>query len=344
MKIVADSTIPFIEGVFEPYADVVFIEGSKITRDDILDADALLIRTWTRCDASLLEGTPVKLISMATMGIDNIDLEYCSSHGIYVQNASGSVAGGVMNYVFSALYGMAARRSISLSGKTFGIIGVGDCGARVESMARSLGFKVMLCDKRRALTEGPARFSSMDDLLAGSDIVSLHLPLDSETRGVADAAFFSKMKVGAFFINTAHGELVDEDALIQARPKLGPVILDTWCGEPDINVRLLRMTDIATPHIAGYSYQGKQKATAAAVRSLARFFGIQPLYDFFPATEIAELKAVRLDVVGKSQGEITSLFQYNYPVFTDDFLFRMDPSGFERLRSSYKYRREFFID
>lgn len=344
MKIVADSTIPFIEGIFEPFAEVVYIEGSKISRDDILDADALLIRTWTKCDADLLEGTPVKIISMATMGIDNVDLDYCSTHGIYVQNASGSVAGGVMNYVFSALYGMAARRSITLTGKTFGIIGAGDCGSRVESMARTLGFKVLLYDAKRALAEGPAQFSPMDELLAGSDIVSLHLPLDAETRGLADSDFFSKMKVGAFFINTAHGELVNEDALMEAIPKLGPVILDTWCGEPDINVRLLKMTDIATPHIAGYSYQGKQKATAAAVRSLARFFGIPSLYEFFPSTEIAELKAVRLDVVGKTQGEITSLFQYNYPVFTDDFLFRMDPSGFERLRSSYKYRREFFID
>lgn len=344
MKIVADSTIPFIEGVFEPFAEVVYIEGSKITRSDILDADALLIRTWTKCDAALLEGTPVKIISMATMGIDNVDLDYCSSHGIYVQNASGCVAGGVMNYVFSALYGMAARRSINLSGKTFGIVGVGDCGSRVERMARSLGFKVMLYDARRALAEGSAQFSSLDDLLEGSDIVSLHLPLDAETRGIADAGFFAKMKVGAFFINTAHGELVDEDALMDALPKLGPVILDVWNGEPNINVRLLRQVDIATPHIAGYSYQGKQKATAAAVRSLARFFGISSLYEFFPETEIAELNATRLDVVGKTQGEITSLFQYNYPVFTDDFFFRLEPSGFEKMRALYKYRREFFID
>ena len=344
MKIVIDSSIPFVEGLFEPWAEVIYREGGAITAEDARDADALMIRTRTRCDAALLDGSSVKIISTTTLGLDNIDLEYCRDHGIFVQNASGAVAGGVMDYVFSALYGTASRRGLSLTGATFGIVGAGATGSRIEQMARSLGFKVLLYDPPRAEAEGPGQFCSLDELLPASDIVSLHLPLMPSTKGIADESFFAKMKVGAFFINTAHGGLVVEDDLIAAIPKLGPVVIDVWNNEPDINVRLMNMVDIATPHIAGYSYQGKQNSTSAAVRSVARFFGISELYEYFPKAEIPELEAVRLDLTGKSQGEIASVFQYNYPVFTDDFLFRMNPGGFEKLRAEYRYRREFYIN
>lgn len=343
MKIVVDANVPFVDGLFEQWADVVYKEGDEIGPGDVRDADALLIRTRTRCDAALLEGSAVKMISTATIGVDNIDMDYCRSHGVFVQTASGSVAGGVMDYVFSALYGTASRRRIALTGATFGIVGAGATGTRVEQMARRLGFKVLLYDPPRAEEEGPGQFCTLDALLAESDIVSMHIPLNENTRGMADASFFSKMKVGAFFINTSHGELVVEDDLIGAIPKLGPVVIDTWHNEPDVNVRLVRMVDIATPHIAGYSYQGKLNSTAAAVRSIARFFGISDLYEYFPKSDIPELESVRLDVAGKSQGEIASIFQYNYPIFTDDFMFRMDPSGFARLRAEYRYRREFYI-
>ncbi|MBO4446844.1 MAG: 4-phosphoerythronate dehydrogenase, partial [Bacteroidales bacterium] len=184
MKFVIDKDVPFIKGVFENYAEVVYLEGAQISRVDLLDADAVIIRTRTRCDASLLAGTGVKLISTATIGTDHIDLKYCEEHGIYVQNAAGCNSGGVMNYVFSALYGAAARKSIPLTGATFGIIGVGSVGGRVEKMARSLGFKLLLCDPPRAQAENPALFTSLEETLAKSDIVSLHVPLTPNTRGM----------------------------------------------------------------------------------------------------------------------------------------------------------------
>ncbi len=343
MKIAVDNSIPFVEGVFEPWAEVLYREAGLFSAEDIRDADALIIRTRTRCDESTLAGSAVKIISTATIGTDNIDMEYCRNHGIFVQNASGAVAGGVMDYVLSALYGMASRRGLSLQGLTFGVAGAGASGTRVEQAARRLGFKVLLYDPPRADSEGPGQFCTLDELLENSDIVSLHLPLNESTRGIADESFFSKMKVGAFFINTSHGDLVVEDALIAAIPKLGPVAIDTWNHEPEVNVRLMNMVDIATPHIAGYSYQGKLNASAAAVRAVARFFGISDLYDYFPKSDIPELEAARLDVSGKTQGEVAAIFQYNYPIFTDDFIFRMDPSVFERIRTEYRYRREFFI-
>ena len=344
MKIVADQAIPFLEGVFEPYGEVVYKPGADICREDLMDAEALIVRTRTKCDAALLEGTGVKIVATATIGTDHIDLPWCKEHGIFVQSAPGCNAGGVLNYFYSALYGAAARKSIPLSGATLGIIGVGHVGSRIELVARTLGFHVLLCDPPRAEVEGPQQFCSQDYLLANSDIVTLHTPLTAETRRMADESFFAKMKLGAFFVNCARGELVVEDALMNAIPKLGPVIIDTWNNEPYVNQTLMSMVDIATPHIAGYSYQGKQNGTAMAVRAVARFFGIQELYEFFPATDVKELEAVHLNVSNLSQGQIAALFQYNYPIFTDDFMFRANPDSFEDLRSNYSYRREFYID
>ena len=143
MKFVADVDIPFLKGVLEPYAEVVYKKGLDICREDIVDADALLIRTRTRCDASLLDGTKIRLITTATIGTDHIDLDYCREHGIEVANASGCNAGGVMQYVFSALYGVAARKGIKIAGNTIGIIGVGNVGKKVEAMAEYLGFNVL---------------------------------------------------------------------------------------------------------------------------------------------------------------------------------------------------------
>ena len=344
MKIVADKNIPFLVGVFEPYAEVVYIDGSHITRDDVVDADALIIRTRTKCNADLLEGTKVQMISTATIGMDHIDLQYCAEKGIEVNNAEGCNAGGVMQYVFSALYGVAARKNIKLDNANFGIIGVGNVGKKVEKMARYLGFNVLRCDPPRAAAEGPEGFCSLEYLLAHSQIVTMHTPLDETTRGMADADFFMQLQPGAIFINASRGEVMDESALKEVYPKLGAAIIDTWNNEPDVDEELIDMVDVATPHIAGYSFQGKQNGTALAVKAVAKHFGIEELYDFFPENDIPDHEPVLLDLKGKKQGEIAAVFQYNYPIFTDDFRFRMEPNNFEKMRSNYQYRREIYIE
>ncbi len=340
MKIVADIDVPFLEGVFEPYGEVVYKKGLEISREDVLDADALVVRTRTRCDAALLEGTSVKMVATATIGMDHIDQEYCRKAGIEVANAAGCNAGGVMQYVFSALYGVAARKGIKIDGSTIGIVGVGHVGSKIEAMAEYLGFNILRCDPPRAAAEGPDGFCSLEHLLESSDVVTLHVPLDETTRGMANADFFTLMKPGAIFINAARGEIVDEQALIDASPKLGAIVIDTWNNEPDINEELVDIADIATPHIAGYTFQGKQNGTAYAVQAVARHFGLKDLYDFFPAQDLPDHEPVQLDLKGKNHGEIAAVFQYNYPIFTDDFRFRMEPHKFEKLRSEYQYRRE----
>jgi erythronate-4-phosphate dehydrogenase len=249
-----------------------------------------------------------------------------------------------MQYVFSALYGVAARKNIKLDGANFGIIGVGHVGSKVEHMARYLGFNVLRCDPPRAAAEGDEGFCTLEYLLANSQIVTMHVPLDDTTRNMADEEFFMLMPPGAIFINAARGEIVDEQALMRAIPKLGAVVIDTWNHEPHINEELLEMVDVATPHIAGYSYQGKQNGTASAVQSVARHFGIKELYDFYPENDVPDHEPVLLDLKDKKQGEIAAVFQYNYPIFTDDFRFRMEPDNFEKMRSNYQYRREIYVE
>ncbi len=344
MKIVADIDIPFLEGVFEPYAEVVYKKGIETTREDVEDADVVMTRTRTKCDAALLEGTKVSMISTATIGMDHIDLDYCASHGIEVANAAGCNSGGVMQYVFSALYGVSARKGIKIDGSTIGIVGVGYVGRKIEAMAEYLGFKVLRCDPPRAEREGSDGFCSLEQLLAESDVVTLHVPLDETTRGMANADFFTLMKPGAIFINAARGEVVVDEALIAAAPKLGAIVIDTWNNEPEVNEDLIDVVDIATPHIAGYSYQGKMNGTSLAVKAVARHFGIEELKDFYPVDQLYDHGPVLLDLKGKNHGEIAAVLQYNYPIFTDDFRFRMEPHKFEQLRTEYKYRREIYVE
>ena len=344
MKIVADTNIPFLKGVLEPYFEVEYLDGRNIDREAMRDADAIIIRTRTKCNEETLSGSRVQMIASATIGLDHIDLDWCAKEGIEVQNAEGCNAGGVADYVFSALYGIASRRAIKLADASIGIIGVGNVGKKVEAMARSLGFHVLLCDPPRAEKEGPEGFVTLDELLAQATVVTMHVPLNESTRGMAGHDFFEKIQPGAIFINASRGEVVDESALMHARPKLGALVLDTWCNEPAVNPNLIELCDIATPHIAGYSYQGKQNGTAMAVQALARHFDIAPLKSFRPVTEDEGLNPVCIDLWGRTQGEIAAVLQYNYPIFTDDFLFRSSPDSFEKLRSEYNYRREFYID
>ena len=310
MKIVADTNIPFLKGVLEPYAEVVYLEGRAIGREQMQDADAVIIRTRTRCNEETLSGSKVKIIASATIGTDHIDLSWCKSAGIQVYNAAGCNARAVADYVFSALYGVASRHTLRLEGATLGIIGVGNVGKLVKEMGEKLGFRVLLCDPPRAAAEGPDGFVSLDTLLSESDVITIHTPLDATTRNLCDDSFFNKMKSGAVLIN-----------------------------EPFVNANVLEICDIATPHIAGSSYQGKQNGTAMTVQAVAKFFGIKELENFHPATMSDSLKPVGVDVQGKNQGEIAAVLQYNYPVFTDDFLFRSAPETFERLRAEISAAR-----
>lgn len=314
--IIADRDIPFLAGVFENWFDVRYLPGREIGPDDVRRAAALVVRTRTRCDVSLLRGSSVCLVATATIGTDHIDTEYCAVSGIAVASAPGCNSAAVAQYVSTALRALALDRP----GATLGVIGAGHVGTKVAARGRAVGMKVLLSDPPREAAEGPEGFTPLTDLLAQSDIVTVHIPLWRENRDFAGEAFFASMKPGASFINASRGEVVDEAALLSARPRLGRLVLDVWKNEPAINRDLLAAADIATPHIAGYSIQGKINGTQAVVRAVGDFFDVPQLRNFL-------VRDVELP-------------QIPYDIFADDAALRSHPENFERLRSNYSYRND----
>lgn len=336
MKIVIDRHIPYIQGILESYAEVVYLPGNAIDAQQLRDADALLIRTRTKVNATLLDGTPVRFIGTATIGTDHIDVDYCSQRGITVANAAGCNAAAVMQYMVAALLTLSERQKRPLNGMALGIVGVGNVGKLVAKSAQVLGMNVLLNDPPRAAREGAAGFTGLDELLKNSDAVTLHVPLAADTYEMANADFFSKMKPGAWFFNASRGEVADEKALIASRKKLGAIVIDVWQHEPLVNESLLPLADIATPHIAGYSVQGKMNATRMIVQAAARFFGWKALFDFVPeaTTEPLELKL-------GSQDNLFSGLQKSYEIMKDDHNLRRQPAHFEQLRTAYEFRNDF---
>jgi len=357
MKIVVDKDIPFISGVLEEFAQVVYLPGKEIVADVIKDADALVVRTRTKCNAALLEGSSVKFIATATIGTDHIDLEYCAAAGIVVRNAAGCNSGGVMQYVYTALYGLASRNGLSLgqgnSFGTIGVIGVGNVGSKVASLGEYLGFEVLRCDPAKEMEQTLAfnngyiqlkdfkDYYSLDYVLENSDIVTLHTDLNPSSRGLAGEEFFLKMKDGAIFINSSRGEVVCDDALKKYRDKLSGIILDVWNGEPDLDLELLEMADIATPHIAGYSYEGKVNGTVMAVKALGEHFNIPQLLNF---KVVPPEKNNNFFSKGNlTQNQISEYFGNIFPIFEHCADLKQNPQNFEQLRSNFKYRREFYV-
>ena len=363
MKILVDRDIPFINGVFEPYAEVVYLPGKEFAPANVKDADALVIRTRSKCNAALLDGSAVKFIATATIGMDHIDLDYCASAGIAVANAAGCNAGGVMQYVFTSLYAIACQKGILLpdgissspSGKklTLGVIGVGNVGSRIANMGEYMGFEVLRCDpaKERAQTlafnNGYMKLNefkdyySLDYLLENSDIVTMHTDLNPTSRGMAGEEFFSKMKEGAIFINSSRGEVVVDEALIGSVGKMKGIVLDVWNGEPALNLQLMEAADIATPHIAGYSYEGKVNGTVMAVKAVGEFFGIEPLKSF--KVEAQEKNNNFFSKKELTQNQISEYLQNIFPIFEHCADLKSNPQDFELLRSNFKYRREFYV-
>jgi len=334
MKIVADEHIPLLKGVLEPYAEIVYAPANILHAALVKDADALLIRTRTRCNQSLLATAAVRFIGTATVGADHIDEAYCRQNGIAVCTAAGSNARAVMQYVIAALCAIAGKTGKKLPDCTLGIIGGGNVGRVVQAAAAAMGMRTLLNDPPRALREGASGFTAIDRLLADADIITLHVPLTDTTRRLASDAFFEQMKHGAALINTSRGDVVNETALLRYRQKLSAVVLDVWHNEPHINTTVLNAATIATPHIAGYSVQGKRNATTMMVQSLARFFDIAPLKHFEAAG--AENQPV-IDLSDNLPARILE----KYPIFEDDKLLRQQPQNFEQLRNHYTLRNEF---
>ncbi|MCL2103724.1 MAG: 4-phosphoerythronate dehydrogenase, partial [Kiritimatiellaeota bacterium] len=275
MKIVCDKNMPYAFEAFSTLGDVTLKDGRQITAEDVRDAEALFTRSTTKINASLLDGSAVRFYGTAVIGTDHIDIPYLESRGIAWTAAPGCNAESVANYVTAALLSLGVW-----GGMTLGVIGVGNVGRRVCRHGGGLGLRVLANDPPRMRDPNDAeaaRFVSLDHLLAESDIVTCHVPL---TRDGQDATFhlfdtprFAMMKPGAIFINAARGGVADTDALIAALGggRVAHAVIDCWEGEPAYPPDLLARADIATPHIAGHSYEGKVNGTAMIYRAACAF-------------------------------------------------------------------------
>lgn len=352
MRLAVDEAIPYAKEAFGRAGEIHNFSGRGITKEDLRSADALIVRSVTRVDGGLLEGSPVRFVGTATIGTDHIDLAYTKANGIHVANAAGSNANSVSEYITAALLVTAERRGWRLSEKSLGIIGVGNIGSLVEKKARALGMRVLLCDPPLREATGDRRYGFFRDV-AGADILTLHVPLTLTgpyaTRHMIDHEVLKGLSRSQFLINSSRGSVVQGPGLRQAlmERRIGGATLDVWEGEPGIDYSLLDLVDIGTSHIAGFSLDGKVRGTAMVFEALCRHFGIRETWDsrtLFPP-------ARRLQVPEGAQGQeaLRSVVLQAYDICADDAKLRAlkeQPAQsaatlFDRLRTEYSYRCEF---
>jgi erythronate-4-phosphate dehydrogenase len=346
MNIVADSNIPYVQEAFSAFGNVLAVSGREIRRSILSKADMLVVRSVTRVDHALLHGTPVQFVGTATIGTDHVDAEYLKNRGIGFAAAPGSNALSVAQYVMCALIKMGRVFSLDLRGKTLGIIGAGNVGSRLAPLAQAVGMQCLFNDPPLQRTGGGG-FSPLAKILSVADALSLHVPLTATgpdaTAHLADDDFFKAMKPGAIFINTSRGGVVREESLRERREKLAGVVLDVWDNEPEINLETLAAVDIATPHIAGYSFDGKINGVRMVYAAACSFFNIEATW----APALMELGQANIIDLRTSSDPLSEALESAYPIQDDDRrlreITRRRDRGeyFDHLRKTYRQRLEF---
>lgn len=320
MKVIVDNKIPYIKEAINRIADeVVFLPGADFTKEAVKDADALIVRTRTRCNRELLEGTQVKFIATATIGYDHIDTEYCREAGITWTNCPGCNAGSVEQYVRSVLGLLQRKKGLDLKNATIGVVGVGHVGSRVARTAKLLGMRVLLNDPPRA-DKGETGFVDLATIARECDVITFHTPLIQEgiyrTYHLVDKDFLFSLKRAPYLINSSRGEVVDTASLLAslAAGKVKDVVVDTWENEPRISRDLLEAAFLATPHIAGYSADGKANATRMSLEALCRFFGMEVEFEITPPEGPSDYDPTRDSEWLKADPEKFEWFRGNYPI------------------------------
>ena len=337
MKVIVDDKIPYIrEALATMGVEAVYLPGSKIDRASVSDADALIVRTRTRCNANLLEGSRVKFIATATIGYDHIDTDYCAVYGIQWTNAPGCNAASVCQYIQSVLLLLQLEKGVQLDDMTIGVVGVGHVGTLVAEMARTWGMRVLLCDPPRA-DRGEQGFVSLETIASEADVITFHTPLvrigAHPTFHLADDKFFKSLQRKPYFINTSRGETADTQALQRALDEgcIAQCIIDVWENEPDIDLGLLDRCYIGTPHIAGYSADGKANATRMSLTALAQYFNLGEVPPIEPPLPLET-------TIHSSSRSCALLKAYNPKI--DSCALKAQPGSFEQLRGDYPLRRE----
>lgn len=335
MKIIADDNIPYIKGRLEGVAEVVYRDQHGFTPEIVRDADALIIRTRTRIDAELLEGSSVRLVATATIGTDQIDTGWCREHGITVRNSPGCNAPGVAQYVWSSLL----RCGFRPGRDTLGIVGCGNVGSIVREWGKALGARVLVSDPPRELREKETKtcsgieYATLEEVLTNSDAVTLHTPLTRTgqhgTYHLIGERELGMVGDGKLIVNAARGPVVDFQAL-KRELSSGRIraVIDTWEGEPDIDEEILKLVEYGTFHIAGYSRQGKERATRMVIEAVEEKFGVK--------IDKSGLSGAYEGASGMTQERILASYDPAY----DTAALREAPAAFDRLRADYHYREE----
>lgn len=355
MLIVADEQIPYVQDAFGSIGTVRILPGRTITAEAVRDATVLLVRSVTPVTSALLDGSRVRFVGTATAGVDHIDRTYLKARGIGFACAAGANANAVAEYVMASLLLLATRFGFSLEGKTMGIIGVGHIGSLVCDKARALKIVPVLNDPPRAQHRADERYRPLDDALA-CDIVTLHVPLIDRgpftTIHLLNARTLAQLTPSTILLNTARGPVIDNECLLQRlrRNAIGPTVLDVWEHEPNLSWALAQQVSLGTPHIAGYSLDGKAEGTHMLYHAVCRHFALPPSWSPARSLPPPSIPFLEIQATGKSDEQVLSdLATRVYNPVEDDLRLRQllrlpllqRPHAFDALRAQYPIRREF---
>jgi erythronate-4-phosphate dehydrogenase len=355
MRIIADANIPFVKDCFSSIGEVEVFPGREIRPDVVGDADCLLVRSVTRVDSDLLTGSRVRFVGTATIGFDHIDIEYLAKNNVGFASAPGSNANSAAEYVIAGLLEIGRKYKIKLEGKSIGIVGVGNVGSRVTKKCAALGMKVLLNDPPLQRETGDAKYRPLEELYE-CDFITLHTPLTFEgadkTFHLAGEKFFKSLKAGCVFINASRGEVADARAMKASvrSGQLETTVLDVWDDEPNIDTELLEMVDIGTPHIAGYSLDGKIAGMIMIYKAACEYFGFSAKFDIEDFSPEPDVPRLRINPnSGSEQDVLRGAVEKIYRIREDDLKLRRildvpaERKGkfFDDLRKNYPVRREF---
>ncbi|MFP4173458.1 MAG: 4-phosphoerythronate dehydrogenase PdxB [Candidatus Hydrogenedentota bacterium] len=354
MRIVADENIPYVREAFEGLGEIETMPGRAMDAAAVRDARVLLVRSVTKVTPELLEGSQVEFVATATIGEDHIDRDYLAKRGIGFASAPGSNANSVAEYIVSALLVLGQRGKLDLGQCRLGIVGVGNVGSRVHAKAQALGIECVLNDPPLARSTGDERYRPLGEALA-CDVITVHVPLTREgpdaTHHLGDAAVLSQLPREAVLINTSRGAVVDNPALLEALEQgaLRGAVLDVWEHEPHISALLLEAAELGTPHIAGYSFDGKVNGTRMIYEAACNHFGWTPSWTPAPLLPPPPCPEVAVDSRQPRLDALASAVHAVYDIRRDDEALRQlipaaeseRPGLFDRLRKEYPQRREF---
>jgi erythronate-4-phosphate dehydrogenase len=351
MNLIIDKNIAFAKEAFSFFGNAKLVDGRSLTNKEVKDADVLIVRSITRVDAELLEGSKIRFVGTATIGTDHIDLDYLKQKNIQFADAMGCNADSVAEYVFTALLKIDSEKNISLKEKTIGVVGIGNIGSKVVRIAESLGMNVLKNDPPLERKGIGGNYVSLNEILK-ADIITLHVPLSFEgidkTFHLLNENNLKEITKSTIIINTSRGAVIDNFVLLKETSKKNfQLILDVWENEPQINNELLKVTKIATPHIAGYSFEGKVNGTKMIYDALCKFLKVNP--DWNPELPQIEKTDLILPDGDTDEKKLFRLLSSIYNIESDDLKMREilkyklneQPGYFDLLRKTYPVRREF---